>query len=199
MDDPTGHPVPPLPPPRRRAASAALVAALTATAVLTLSPTGVGWTWAPPVDELRWYAAGLGRPGTLLQLLGNLLLLVPAALAASRLRPGPAHVPALVASAAGVAVGVEVLQLVTAVGRVVSPVDALLNTVGAAVAVVVAAAVTSPPRRRRAGGGPAGYPPRSTRSSDSSLLPGTLSLSPRFDVVSQRPPRPSGSTVRSRP
>ncbi|ROP26973.1 VanZ family protein [Pseudokineococcus lusitanus] len=175
MTDPTGTAVPPGPSTgggpaagtsapassgRRRAATSALVAALAATAVLTLSPTGAGWTWAPPVEELRWYAAGLGRPGTLVQLLGNLLLLVPAALAASRLRPGPAHVPALVASAAGVAVAVEVLQLVTAAGRVVSPVDALLNTAGAAAAVVVAAAVTVPSRRRRApGDGPRGPAP----------------------------------------
>ena len=119
---------------RRDALPVLLGAALLAVAVLTLRPSGAGWTWAAPVAELRWYATGLGSAGTVRQLVGNLLLLaVPAALAVLRW-PGLARpLPLLALGAAGGA-GIEVLQWLLPLGRVVSPVDAALNAVGAVAA-----------------------------------------------------------------
>ena len=62
---------------RRDALVAGLGAALLAVAALTLRPSGVGWTWASPLAELRWYATGLESSTTLLQLLGNLRYDIP--------------------------------------------------------------------------------------------------------------------------
>jgi hypothetical protein len=119
---------------RRDALVAALAAALLAVAAVTLLPSGAGWTWAPPGAELRWYASGLGSPTTVLQLVGNLVLLaVPAALAVVRWpalgRPGPLLAAGLSGGAA-----IEVLQWLLPLGRVVSPVDAALNAAGAVAA-----------------------------------------------------------------
>ena len=81
--------------------------------------------------ELCWYATALDSPTTLLQLLGNLVLLaVPTTLAALRwpaLGP-PVRLAALVLAAAA---GIEGLQWALPLGRVVSPVDAALNVTGA--------------------------------------------------------------------
>ncbi|MEX5720437.1 VanZ family protein [Geodermatophilus maliterrae] len=109
-------------------------------AALTLVPEGSGWAWGAPSTEVDWYLTGLTSPATLLQLIGNLVLLaVPAALAV-RLWPGMAH-PARLAAAALAAGGtIEVLQFLLPLGRVVSPVDALLNAAGAVLAGLLAAA-----------------------------------------------------------
>ena len=116
-----------------------LLAALAGVAALTLLPTGTGWAWGSPVDELRWYATGLGSEATLVQLVGNLsLLTVPAALVVllwpALGRPVPLGALALAAGAA-----IELLQWALPLGRVVSPLDAVLNAGGALLAGLAAA------------------------------------------------------------
>ncbi|HEY4627014.1 MAG TPA: VanZ family protein [Blastococcus sp.] len=125
--------------------TSALGAALVAVAVLTLLPEGHGWAWGSPLAELRWYATGLTDEPTLLQLTGNLgLLAAPAALAV--LRCPALGRPARLA-AVGLATGalIETLQWMLPLGRVVSPVDALLNAAGA----VIAGLLTTRLRPRR--------------------------------------------------
>jgi hypothetical protein len=118
----------------RRALSTALVAALGVVAVLTLLPDGYGYEWGSPAAEIRWYAAGLDSGRTLVQLMGNLALLaVPAVLAVLRW-PALARPQRLVAAAVAAAAGIELLQFLLPLGRVVSPLDALLNATGAVVA-----------------------------------------------------------------
>jgi hypothetical protein len=118
----------------RRMWTVALVASLAAVALLTLTPDGSGWSWGSPTVELRWYLTGLHSTATVVQLTGNLgLLTVPAALAVLRW-PALGRLSALgfVALAAGS--GIELLQWALPLGRVISPVDAVLNATGAVVA-----------------------------------------------------------------
>jgi hypothetical protein len=123
----------------RRVLTTGAAVALAAVAALTLLPAGSGgWEWGSPSVEVRWYLAGLDSGTTVLQLLGNLLLLAPlAALAVLRwpvLRRPAVLVP--LALAAGALI--ETLQWALPLGRVVSPVDAVLNAAGAiAVGLVV--------------------------------------------------------------
>ncbi|HYO35839.1 MAG TPA: VanZ family protein [Geodermatophilus sp.] len=123
----------------RRVLTTGAAVALAAVAAVTLLPAGSGgWEWGSPAVEVRWYLAGLDSRTTVLQLLGNLLLLAPlAALAVLRwpvLRRPAVLVP--LALAAGAAI--ETLQWALPLGRVVSPVDAVLNAAGAvAVGLVV--------------------------------------------------------------
>ncbi|MGY1631321.1 VanZ family protein [Geodermatophilus sp. SYSU D01186] len=120
---------------RRTALDVALVAAALAVAVLTLTPAGgSGWAWGAPLTELRWYATGLDSEATLLQLLGNLLLLGPLAVLAVLRRPGLGSAGRLAAAGLAVAGGIELLQWALPLGRVVSPVDAALNATGAVLA-----------------------------------------------------------------
>lgn len=116
----------------------ALVASLAVVALLTLTPEGTGWAWGSPLVEARWYLTGLDSTATLLQLVGNLALLaVPAALAVLH-RPALATPGRLTALGLAAGTGIELLQRVLPLGRVVSPVDALLNASGAvAVGLVV--------------------------------------------------------------
>ena len=116
-------------------------------AALTLVPEGSGWAWGAPRTELHWYLSGLTSPATFLQLVGNLLLLgVPAALAV-RLRPGLASPGRLAAVALTAGGTIEALQLLLPLGRVVSPVDALLYAIGAVlVGLLVAGTDRSRPR-----------------------------------------------------
>ncbi|MGQ7296414.1 VanZ family protein [Quadrisphaera sp. KR29] len=138
-----------------------LLLALAAAAALTLRPVGDGWAWGAPVVELRWYAQGLRSPGTVVQLVGNLFLLVPAAVAAVLLQPRLARLPLLVPSALATGLVIEVLQWWLPLGRVVSPVDATLNAAGALLAglltgLVVGWPTARPPdqaQRLRAAGG----------------------------------------------
>ncbi len=120
------------PPPRR--VDAALVAAAALVAVLTLLPQGGSTAWGVPLDELRWYATGLSSEATLLQLTGNLALLGPLAVLAVLRWPALAAPRRLAGAAVAVAVGIEALQWALPLGRVVSPVDAALNTAGALLA-----------------------------------------------------------------
>jgi hypothetical protein len=127
-----------------RRLTAGLLATLAVVAALTLLPEGSGWAWGSPAEELRWYATGLDSPTTMLQLAGNLgLLTAPAVLAVLRwprlARPGP-----LVAAALGTAGVIELLQWALPLGRVVSPLDALLNATGAVLAGLLVARVRRP-------------------------------------------------------
>jgi VanZ family protein len=121
--------------------TAAVAVALAVVAALTLLPAGTGWEWGSPAVELRWYATGLDSRATVVQLLGNLLLLAPPAVVAV-LRWSVLRRPAVLALAS-VAAGaaIETLQWALPLGRVVSPVDALLNATGALVAGLLTAAL----------------------------------------------------------
>jgi hypothetical protein len=111
-----------------------LVASLAVVALLTLTPEGSGWAWGSPTTELRWYLTGLGSTATLVQLTGNLgLLVVPAALAVLR-RPSLGRPPLLATTALATGTGIELLQWALPLGRVVSPLDAVLNATGAVAA-----------------------------------------------------------------
>ena len=124
----------------------AIVLAGALVALLTLLPQGGGVAWGAPLEELRWYASGLSSEATLLQLIGNLAVLGPLAVLAVLRWPALAS-PLRVGSAAlAVAVGIEVLQWVLPLGRVVSPLDAVLNTAGALLAGGAAVAMVRSPR-----------------------------------------------------
>jgi hypothetical protein len=143
----------------RRGLDAALLLAALAVAWLTLTPAGgSGWAWGAPLTELRWYATGLASEATVLQLVGNLVLLVPLAVLAVLRRPRLGTPPRLAALAVAAGAGIELLQWALPLGRVVSPVDAALNATGAIAAGLVVALATGRPARRqvaRLGGGPA--------------------------------------------
>lgn len=128
-------------PPARPALQILLIAALLAVAALTLTPEGRGWAWGSPAAELAWYAGGLESEATMLQLAGNVgLLVVPAALAVL-LWPGLGRPARLVGAAVATGAGIEVLQLTLSLGRVVSPLDAALNASGAVLAGLLVASV----------------------------------------------------------
>ncbi len=75
----------------------------------------------------------------MLQLVGNLLLLAPLAVLAVLRRPELGTPLRLAALGTAAGAGIELLQWALPLGRVVSPVDAVLNAVGAvAVGLVVA-------------------------------------------------------------
>ena len=143
----------------RRGLDAALLLAALAVAWLTLTPAGgSGWAWGAPLTELRWYATGLDSEATVLQLVGNLVLLVPLAVLAVLRRPRLGTPPRLAALAVAAGAGIELLQWALPLGRVVSPVDAALNATGALAAGLVVALATGRPGQRRVarlGGGPA--------------------------------------------
>jgi VanZ family protein len=127
--------------PSRRALDAGLAAALTLVALLTLVPAGTGRRWGAPLAELRWYASGLDSAATTVQLAGNLLLLAPVAVLAVLRLPALGAPARLAAAALATGVGIELLQWALPLGRVVSPLDALLNACGAVAAGWCAAAV----------------------------------------------------------
>ena len=118
----------------RPALTAALTASLAVVALVTLTPEGAGWSWGAPATELRWYLTGLGSPSVALQLVGNLaLLVVPAALAVRRW-PALGRLPVLAVLGLAAGTGIELLQWALPLGRVVSPLDAVLNATGVVVA-----------------------------------------------------------------
>ena len=138
---------------RRTGLDAALLLAALAVAWLTLTPAGgSGWGWGAPLTELRWYATGLDSEATVLQLAGNLLLLVPLAVLAVLRWPRLGTPPRLAALAVATGTGIELLQWALPLGRVVSPVDAALNATGAVVAGLLVVLVACPPRQRRVAG-----------------------------------------------
>ncbi|RBY81233.1 VanZ family protein [Blastococcus sp. TF02-09] len=131
MDDDRGRPNGQ---PAHAGAQLALAPALAVVAALTLTPAGTGWAWGAPLAELRWYATGLDSEATVLQLLGNLgLLAVPAGLLVAGW-PAAGRPGRLAALAVSAATAIEVLQWLLPLGRVVSPLDAALNAVGAVAA-----------------------------------------------------------------
>ena len=106
-----------------------LVASLLGVAALTLSPVGTGRAWGAPLSEVLWYADASAEARR--QLLGNLLLLVPSAAAAVLLWPWLARRHCLWRTALAAGTTLELLQWTLPLGRVVSPVDAVLNATGA--------------------------------------------------------------------
>ncbi len=148
MDDPRGGVVMPA----RRALDAGLGLAAAVVAALTLLPAGDGWAWGAPLSELRWYATGWDSQTAMLQLAGNVVLLAPVAALAVLRWPALAAPQRLVLAAVVVAGGIELLQWGLPLGRVVSPVDALLNAIGAVDTGLAVAALRAAP------GYPAGRP-----------------------------------------
>ncbi|MGY1732135.1 VanZ family protein [Geodermatophilus sp. SYSU D01045] len=125
--------------------SAALAVALAVVAALTLLPTGDGgWAWGSPAVEAHWYLSGLDSRATVRQLLGNLLLLTPAAALAVLRFPALRRPAALAGAAVTAGAAIEVLQWLLPLGRVVSPLDALLNAAGALAAGLLVIALVSP-------------------------------------------------------
>ena len=117
--------------PTRRMLDAGLAVAMACVALLTLLPTGRGWAWGAPVSELRWYVTGWESGTAMLQLFGNLALLVPLAAFAVLRWPVLSDPRRLAAAAVAAGATVELLQWALPLGRVVSPLDALLNATGA--------------------------------------------------------------------
>ena len=116
-----------------------LLGSLAMAALVTLTPKGTGWAWGSPVVELRWYLTGLGSAATMIQLIGNLALLaVPAALVVLRW-PAWGRPRLLTAAFFPVGTCIELLQWALPLGRVVSPLDAVLNATGAVASGLVVA------------------------------------------------------------
>ena len=143
--------------PDRRHLSVAVALAALAVAVATLLPEGRGWSWGSPLAELRWYAGGVGSEATMLQLVGNLGLLVPLAATAVLRWPALGRPGRLMAAALATGTGIELLQWALPLGRVVSPLDALLNATGASLAGLLVVRLRT---QRRIGGPTAGTPLR---------------------------------------
>jgi hypothetical protein len=108
-----------------------LWAAAALVALVTLLPTGRGWSWGAPLTELHWYATAWTSGTALVELRGNLALLGPLAALAVLRWPALGHPHRLVPLAVAGGATIELLQWALPLGRVVSPVDALLNATGA--------------------------------------------------------------------
>ena len=113
-----------------------LAAGAAGAAALTLTDVDRGWGWGSPSTELRWYVDGLGSPSTRLQLVGNVVLLAPATCAAVLLWPQTARPDVLVRAGVAAGTGTELLQWWLPLGRVVSPLDSVLDAAGVVLAVV---------------------------------------------------------------
>jgi VanZ like family len=132
----------------RRAQTVGVLMSLAVVARLVFTPEGQGWAWGSPFVEARWYLTGLDSTSTMLQLVGNLaLLVVPAALAVLRW-PGLARFRRLAGISLAAGSAIEFLQWLLPLGRVVSPLDAVLNATGALAAGLVAAHLRSISGRR---------------------------------------------------
>jgi len=133
----------------RRLLSVLLTASLAGVAVLTLTPEGSGWAWGSPITELRWYLGGLGSAATDVQLLGNLALLAPAA-ALSVLRwPALGRFGRLTGLGLAMGTSIELIQRLVPLGRVVSPMDAVLNATGVIAAGMLTAQTVRPASAHR--------------------------------------------------
>src|SRR4051812_45796385 len=134
-----------------RVLETALAASLAMVALLTLSPTGAGgWAWGDPATELHWYAGAGQSTAVATQLLGNLALLAPSAVLAVLRWPVLRRAARLVPAALAAGATIEALQWALPLGRVVSPLDAVLNGLGAG---MVGLLVTGGLRLHRAGSG----------------------------------------------
>ncbi|TQN42681.1 VanZ like protein [Blastococcus colisei] len=140
-------------PPTRRALDVGIGLATALVALLTLLPAGRGWAWGAPLSELHWYATGWDSHAAMLQLFGNLALLAPLAAIAVLRWPELATSRRLVGAGVAVAATIELLQWVLPLGRVVSPLDALLNATGAVLTGLGMAALRTALRQ------PTGRPP----------------------------------------
>lgn len=118
-----------------------LALSLVVVALAVLTPHGHGWSWGSPLTELRWYATDLSSDQTRVQLLGNLVLLAPTTVLATALWPPVAAPERLVTWGVGAGTAIETLQRLLPIGRVVSPVDALLNATGVVISGHLAARV----------------------------------------------------------
>jgi hypothetical protein len=119
-----------------------LRASVALVALVTLLPTGRGWSWGAPLAELHWYADAWTSGTAMVELLGNLALLGPLAALAVLRRPALAHPRRLVPTALAAGTTIELMQWALPLGRVVSPVDALLNATGAVVTGLVVAGMS---------------------------------------------------------
>jgi hypothetical protein len=133
----------------RRSLDGALGLAATVVVLLTLLPTGRGWAWGAPLAEVRWYLSGWDSPTAMLQFAGNLLLLAPLAALAVLRWPALASPYRLAAAALATGAGIELLQWILPLGRVVSPLDALLNATGALLVGLAVLQLRAPPRTAR--------------------------------------------------
>src|SRR3954451_4686957 len=145
MDVRSPRPLPASPPARQLLVGGrwalGMATSLVAVGLITLTPRGGGWAWGSPLDEARWYLTGLDSPATMAQLTGNLLLLVvPFGLAAWRW-PTLGHLGLLTSSSLAASSTLEFWQWALPLGRVVSPVAAVLNATGALAAGLVVAHV----------------------------------------------------------
>ncbi len=184
----------------RRALDAALVAAAVVVALLTLVPDGTGWSWGAPLTELRWYATGWSSGPTLLQFTGNLALLAPLAVLAVLRRPDLGTPLRLAAASGTAAVGIELLQWLLPLGRVVSPVDALLNATGAVVAgLVVLRSRARPDRIGAADGAQTGSVRAATSFPSANPCTWTTAAAPTSATVSVRAPSTTSLLARGRP
>src|ERR1700712_4010043 len=118
-----------------------MATSLVAVILITMTPRGSGWAWGSPLDEARGSLTGLDSPATMAQLAGNLLLLVvPFGLAAARW-PALGRLRLLAGLSLAAGSTIEFLQWALPLGRVVSPLDALLNATGALAAGLMVAHV----------------------------------------------------------
>ena len=126
-----------------------MAASVLAVVLIPLTPRGSGWAWGSPLAEARWYLTGLDSTTTVLELIGNVLLLaVPFGLAAARW-PALGRVRLLAALSLAAGGTIEFLQWVLPLGRVVSPLDAVLNATGATIAGALVAHGRAPRAYRR--------------------------------------------------
>ncbi|MGY1702958.1 VanZ family protein [Geodermatophilus sp. SYSU D00697] len=126
----------------RHLLAAAVAASVALVVALTLLPAGGGgWAWGAPLAEARWYVSGLDSGATLVQLVGNVVLLVPLAVSAVLRWPLLRRRGVLTVKASAAGTAIELLQWVLPLGRVVSPLDAALDAAGAVAAGLVAAAL----------------------------------------------------------
>src|SRR4051794_33323717 len=149
MDVRSPRPLPASPPARQLLVGGrwalGMATSLVAVVLITLTPRGGGWAWGSPLDEARWYLTGLDSPATMTQLVGNLLLLtVPFGLGAARW-PVLGHLRLLAGVSLAAGATIELLQWALPLGRVVSPLDAVLTAPGA----IAAGLVVAPPRAMR--------------------------------------------------
>jgi len=116
-----------------------MATSLVAVALITLTPQGSGWAWGSPLDEVRWYLTGLDSTATIEQLAGNLLLVIVSFGLASARWPALNHLRVLAGLSLAAGSTIAFVQWALPLGRVVSPLDAVLNAIGGLAAGLVVA------------------------------------------------------------
>ena len=130
----------------RRPAAAALVPALGLIAILTLTPTGYAHA-SVNLDVGAGLAAPWRSSVSAVNILGNLLLFVPAGVVLPACLPWLRQVVPLVLAAAAGSVLVEVTQYALVPGRAADVNDVLLNTAGAVAGLLAFRLVHAQPAR----------------------------------------------------